>query len=494
MTSIPVGNVVNNAQKVSTAKGAFDSLNVSKQGNFQDAMDLITKTDEQTSVKQPAEVQSQSPHSAKEMNDGGAGKQRVADMQTKESRPEEKLSEDDLEKVEATGQEIIKMIADELEVDPEDVENAMQMLGIGILDLANPNQMSALMTELMELPDSIQIVTDSDLFESFTQLSQSVDISLEELAQELGVSTQELGSLLQEQISVDPENLMDQPTQEALETLEAVVAPSEDVVDEAEEAFPVLQEEDVADVKPQEDYDNAAETDEQPAVERVNHNQRSVANEVLRESIQPASGGNGDNQTQDRKSETQNHREMYHNVTSYSQNNNLEQVTANQEVSETFTERAEIDDIMRQIGDYVRTNVTPDIKQMEIQLTPANLGQVHINLMSRNGVVTAQITTETEIVRQALEIQAVQLKERLESQGVKIEAVEVTVESHEFERNLDENEQNRQSGEQQKKASTRRWNLSDMDDELLGDEALTDAEQVELDMMKLRGGNLNYMV
>ncbi|MBR1693683.1 MAG: flagellar hook-length control protein FliK, partial [Lachnospiraceae bacterium] len=171
-----------------------------------------------------------------------------------------------------------------------------------------------------------------------------------------------------------------------------------------------------------------------------------------------------------------------------------EQVTATQEASQPMTQTATVDDIMRQIGDYVRMNATPDVKEMEIQLTPANLGQVHINIASRNGVVTAQITTENEIVKQAMETQVVQLRERLEGQGVRIEAVEVTVASHEFERNLDENGENRDTGGEEKKPSTKRWNLSEMGDDLIEGETLTDAEQVELDMMKLRGGNLNYMV
>ena len=151
-------------------------------------------------------------------------------------------------------------------------------------------------------------------------------------------------------------------------------------------------------------------------------------------------------------------------------------------------------DIMEQIGDYVKTNVTADVKQMEIQLSPANLGQVNINMVSKNGVVTAQITAENEMVKNAIESQVVQLKERLESQGVKIEAVEVTVASHEFERNLDQNNENRESKEEVKKVSSRKWNLSELDGELLEDEELTESEQVELDMMKLTGNQLNYMV
>ena len=42
-------------------------------------------------------------------------------------------------------------------------------------------------------------------------------------------------------------------------------------------------------------------------------------------------------------------------------------------------------------------------------------------------------------------------------------------------------------------SAARKWNLSDLDGEIF-DEELTDSEQVELDMMKLTGNQLNYMV
>ena len=82
----------------------------------------------------------------------------------------------------------------------------------------------------------------------------------------------------------------------------------------------------------------------------------------------------------------------------------------------------------------------------------------------------------------------------MEGQGVRIEAVEVTVASHEFERNLDQNNENRKTREEVKKTSSRKWNLSELDGEFLDGEELTDSEQVELDMMKLTGNQLNYMI
>lgn len=53
----------------------------------------------------------------------------------------------------------------------------------------------------------------------------------------------------------------------------------------------------------------------------------------------------------------------------------------------------------------------------------------------------AHIVTENEQVKKALENQVNTLKETLENQGVKVESVEVTVQTHEFENNQQFNDE-----------------------------------------------------
>jgi len=66
--------------------------------------------------------------------------------------------------------------------------------------------------------------------------------------------------------------------------------------------------------------------------------------------------------------------------------------------------------------------------------------------------VTAKIMTQNAVVKEALEAQSVELRQNLEQAGVKVDAVEVTVASHEFEKNLEQNaEGEKQQGEQQGK-------------------------------------------
>lgn len=483
MTKIPVGNAVDIIQTRTAAKGAYESLSTAKSGSFQDVMDLYGKAGSGEAMKQqPAKPTVQT---GRKLADQNAGKNRVADTKSRNLSGTDAPSDDEMaQQVKQTADAIVSEIASELDVTPEEVVEALMTLGMNVMDLGNANQMAAFVTELLKLPDTTSLLTDAELFSSVTSLTQSVDDMLSALAEELQVLPMELQDFVKEQF---PDALL--PAEEEAAFKENATDQQQEPVQGEEMAQlvekPVMKAQDVSETLSKTEPDARAKSSD-----RADGVQTAADTGVQTKPQQEVSKEH----THDGRDSAEHHSQMYQDAFK----SGLEQVAEPQEVPAQATDRATMDDIFRQIGDYVRTNVTPDVKEMEIQLTPANLGQVHISIASRNGIVTAQITAETELVKQALETQAVMLKERLESQGVRIEAVEVTVASHEFERNLDENDQNRQTGEdaqrQAGKASTRRWNLTDQESGFEEDGELSDAEQVELDMMRLGGGNLNYMV
>ena len=108
--------------------------------------------------------------------------------------------------------------------------------------------------------------------------------------------------------------------------------------------------------------------------------------------------------------------------------------------------------------------------------------------------MTAVFTTENEMVRAALESQMVTLKENFAQQGIKVEAVEVTVASHAFEQNLngDESHANEQSAPEKRRGS-RRITLSDltMDNP---EEELSDEDRIVAEMMRENGNTVDYTV
>ena len=96
------------------------------------------------------------------------------------------------------------------------------------------------------------------------------------------------------------------------------------------------------------------------------------------------------------------------------------------------------------------------------------------------------------MVRAALENQVAELRESMEQSGVRVEAVEVTVGSHEFEKNLEQNarQQERETEEQEKSAKrNRRINLNDLD-ELSG--VMTEEESLVAQMMAEQGNSVDF--
>lgn len=161
------------------------------------------------------------------------------------------------------------------------------------------------------------------------------------------------------------------------------------------------------------------------------------------------------------------------------------------EVTQTVVQvRVDVEEIMRQVSHMTKVMVSQAESSIEMQLNPANLGKVYLQVVSREGVVTAQIAAQNEAVKEALESQVAILKENMNQQGIKVEAIEVTIASHEFERNLEQNQQNPsgQQEEEARQASRRNINLNSLD-ELEG--ALSEEENLVAKIMSEQGNSVN---
>ena len=149
------------------------------------------------------------------------------------------------------------------------------------------------------------------------------------------------------------------------------------------------------------------------------------------------------------------------------------------------------EDIMNQIMDYMKINLKADMQQMELQLHPASLGTVNVQIASTDGAITAQFTTQNETVRAVIETQLIQLKEQFEEQGIKVDAVEVTVANHEYGQQFsqDNAETDRKQGKSAK--STRRINLDEIDEEAELVE-MEESERITVEMMQANGNTVDY--
>ena len=138
-------------------------------------------------------------------------------------------------------------------------------------------------------------------------------------------------------------------------------------------------------------------------------------------------------------------------------------------------------EIIEQIVQKMKITVSPEVNEMEMQLNPEHLGKLQLQVAVKNGTMTAHFTAENEAVKSAIENQVVQLKENLE----------VTIASHEFERNLQQG--NRQNQEEESKKSQKgKVNLNLNGIESLEEEDLTGEERLEAEMMLQNGNTVSY--
>lgn len=156
-----------------------------------------------------------------------------------------------------------------------------------------------------------------------------------------------------------------------------------------------------------------------------------------------------------------------------------------------MTEEVTPAQIVHQIMDQIKVTVTQNLTSMEMMLNPENLGKVNMNISVKESMVTATFVAQNEEVKAAIENQIVQLKETLNNQGLKVEAVEVTVESHAFEANTNQNNEEAFAGQRDaKKKSQRALRIDSLDE--LGEEELSEEERIVVDMMKNEGNQVNF--
>lgn len=148
-------------------------------------------------------------------------------------------------------------------------------------------------------------------------------------------------------------------------------------------------------------------------------------------------------------------------------------------------------DIIRQIVDQISIAKTTGESVIEMQLNPENLGKLYINVTERNSEITARIAVSNETVKNALESQMAALRENLQDANIRVNDVEITIATHEFERNLEQNagnENGRQDGQQFTHQSS-----SNGVNRIGHNEAASDEAGLAAQIMRDNGNSVDFM-
>lgn len=369
------------------------------------------------------------------------------------------ISDEELEEaVEVLGTAVVEMIqqvAEAFDMSPEEVQGIMEELGMEQTDVLDYGSLSKLILSVSGAEEASALVTNEELYDSYRQLMGQLENILQECADTLEAEPEQLTQILQQ-------------LQTGEDDARAISVEAINEIDDTEE--PV---EESVKVKADESVDKVQVTAQEGTEEtRVGRNSRDTQADTKEQR-------HGSGKEQGTNLFAQNLRTQQFEP-------QLQQTQAAESVWDTDTQ-----DIMRQIMDYMKFNLKSDMSSVEMQLHPASLGTLQIQVAAKGGVVTANFIAQNEAVKAALESQMVQLREQFEEQGVKVEAIEVTVQTHQFEQNLEQGRgRNSQGQEPEKKGRIRRIDLNDP----LSVEEMEEEDELARDIMEANGNTVDYTV
>ena len=414
-----------------------------------------------------------------------------ASGQETESLDEEKIK-DLAEEISEITNQIVDKIKSEFEVTDEEIEEAMEVLGLTIADLTKPTELRNLLMELTGTTDSIELLTNVELYDSVKEVTDFASNLFTEVAKDFSLSTEQLTEMINTESFEEALNEVDvSVTSNEAETEADAEVVSEVTVDKTTDAALAFENSDKAnanETKPV-DSNNSNESEEVP----IDTEKKAPDKIEKPESFTQSSLMNDEamnERSENRKSfnfDSSKNQEFTFNQTQAVTNQTVNTVGDIVETVTSYTTGTDTDNIMRQVTDYVKVHISEDVTKMEIELHPASLGTVNMQINSQNGQITAHLTVQNELVKSVLETQMIKLQETFDEQGTKVSAIEVTVAEYSLNSQSDNNYSEERNGRNygSKKKGINLNEIGSLDE-------LDEEEQLEAKVMEMNGSSVNY--
>ena len=147
-------------------------------------------------------------------------------------------------------------------------------------------------------------------------------------------------------------------------------------------------------------------------------------------------------------------------------------------------------DIVNQVVEKIKVSIGTESTSMEMQLNPEHLGKLLLNVSSKNGVMTAVFSVQSEEAKAALESQMYTLRENLELRELKVDAVEVNVSDFDF----SHSDQQTMNGDQSKADNGNGRQMKFEFDDESSEEAVSNEEKeaVRKQVMRDNGSQIDF--
>lgn len=327
---------------------------------------------------------------------------------------------------------LVANLADILNVSVEELEEYISDKDLTIADLSNNEIIQQMVVDFTEVENPIDIISDSEAYEIYTSIQGSISEF--------------------KQFALD--NDIDLETNVIPEKTDALVS------DVKTEDLDVLKETDLEVVKEDLVDDNQADLKNIDNKDSKKDTDNDSSNNLL------ANNGSNVNEL------------------------NANELSSAHETPAVYTD-INAQDIYDQIGEYIRNLSSENIQEIEMKLQPETLGTIQVKVTQSEGVMKAEFVTTNESVKAMLEGQLIQLKEDFERSGLKVDDVEVRVNTNAFNESTDSDSRDDANEAAQRMSAPRRINLAGLEslDEL---EEMEEEERVVAEMMTANGNSLDY--
>lgn len=397
--------------------------------------------------------------------------------------------------IDKVNEKIADEVKDVLGIDDDTFANAMTALGLSPLDLLESNNLAKLVLFVNGSSDFTDLLTDENMMNQLNELS---DI---------------LGNL-------NWEDLTGMSKSDFLEGVEDFNAKSQTGSDVFKEDAPALAQETAVDAA-----DSGNTSENVSAEEESATNTNNVSTE--KKSVQGETTVNTSDNSSDTKVEVSvtKSEESSSQQSSFSSQSedDMSEVTHDQTISEDdvttdnqhtvrndfiqnlnqavndtvqvakpeSVRMQQMVDIVNQVVEKIKVSIGTESTSMEMQLNPEHLGKLLLNVSSKNGVMTAVFSVQSEEAKAALESQMYTLRENLELRELKVDAVEVNVSDFDF----SHSDQQTMNGDQSKADNGNGKQMKfDFDDEASSEEMISNEEKeaVRKQVMRDNGSQIDF--
>lgn len=304
---------------------------------------------------------------------------------------EENLSEEEMavlvSQLQGACDELKQVLLNQLGLSEEELDQALEALGMTLIDLFDPNQLTNFFLQINGAEDASALLTDEGLVMNLQKLVDTVD-AMNPL-KDFGLNVEDAKEILEQMKGIQTEDfIVPESKEQVSEQKEILDEVTESTEDTSSQLPDQVKTEGTTEEKPQKDATSSQE----------NSQKQETSNEVK-----------------------------------LSVNASVDVGTQTKiDFIDQLAPTSEAKEIVNQMVREIKVTLSPEQTSMEMVLTPESLGKVNLTVSSKNGVMTAHMVTETQVAKEAIESQLHVLKETFENQGVKVEAVEVTVAANQF--------------------------------------------------------------